>query len=110
MTIINKIDTLNDYNKYYAWQKAIAINKCKDYLKRNKELLFIDEEQEEVLMQVGETDDTYVPHKYIIKKETRNMIMDIINTKLSDKQRELLEQYAVSCSEEVNTKKKGFFK
>ena len=87
MTIINKIDTLNDYNKYYAWQKAIAINKCKDYLKRNKELLFIDEEQEEVLMQVEETDDTYVPHKYIIKKETRNMIMDIINTKLSDKQR-----------------------
>ena len=57
MTIINKIDTLNDYNKYYAWQKAIAINKCKDYLKRNKELLFIDEEQEEVLMQVEETDD-----------------------------------------------------
>lgn len=87
MTIINKIDTLNDYNKYYAWQKAIAINKCKDYLKRNKELLFIDEEQEELLMQVEETDDTYVPHKYIIKKETRNMIMDIINTKLSDKQR-----------------------
>ena len=34
---------------YYAWQKAIAINKCKDYLKRNKELLFIDEEQEELL-------------------------------------------------------------
>lgn len=87
MTIINKIDTLNDYNKYYAWQKAIAINKCKDYLKRNKELLFIDEEQEEALMQVEEIDDTYVPHKYIIKKETRNMIMDIINTKLSDKQR-----------------------
>ena len=82
MTIINKIDTLNDYNKYYAWQKAIAINKCKDYLKRNKELLFIDEEQEELLMQVEETDDTYVPHKYIIKKETRNMIMDIIIIKL----------------------------
>ena len=33
-----------------------------------------------------------------------------IPRKLSDKQRELLEQYAVSCSEEVNTKKKGFFK
>lgn len=32
-----------------------------------------------------------------------------IPKKLSDKQRELLEQYAISCSEEVATKKKGFF-
>ncbi|MBR5227994.1 MAG: molecular chaperone DnaJ [Clostridia bacterium] len=32
-----------------------------------------------------------------------------IPKKLTDKQRELLEQYAISCSEEVNTKKKGFF-
>lgn len=33
-----------------------------------------------------------------------------IPKKLSDKQRELLEQYAISCSEEVSSKKKGFFK
>lgn len=32
-----------------------------------------------------------------------------IPRKLSDKQRELLEQYAISCSEEVGQKKKGFF-
>jgi len=32
-----------------------------------------------------------------------------IPKKLSDKQRELLEQYAISCSEEVGTKKKNFF-
>ena len=32
-----------------------------------------------------------------------------IPKKLSDKQREILEQYAISCSEEVGTKKKGFF-
>lgn len=32
-----------------------------------------------------------------------------IPRKLSDKQRELLEQYAISCSEEVGNKKKGFF-
>lgn len=32
-----------------------------------------------------------------------------IPKKLSDKQRELLEQYAISCSEEVSPKKKGFF-
>ena len=32
-----------------------------------------------------------------------------IPRKLSDKQKELLEQYAISCSEEVGTKKKGFF-
>ena len=32
-----------------------------------------------------------------------------IPRKLSDKQRELLEQYAISCSEEVGTRKKGFF-
>lgn len=32
-----------------------------------------------------------------------------IPKKLSEKQRELLEQYAISCSEEVGNKKKGFF-
>ena len=32
-----------------------------------------------------------------------------IPRKLSDKQRELLEQYAISCSEEVGPKKKNFF-
>lgn len=32
-----------------------------------------------------------------------------IPKKLSDKQRELLEQYAICCSEEVGNKKKGFF-
>ena len=32
-----------------------------------------------------------------------------IPKKLSDKQRELLEQYAISCGEEVGTKKKSFF-
>ena len=32
-----------------------------------------------------------------------------IPKKLSDKQRELLEQYAISCSEEVGPKKKNFF-
>ncbi len=32
-----------------------------------------------------------------------------IPRKLSDKQRELLEQYAISCSEEVGSKKKNFF-
>ena len=32
-----------------------------------------------------------------------------IPKKLSDKQKEILEQYAISCSEEVGNKKKGFF-
>lgn len=32
-----------------------------------------------------------------------------IPKKLSDKQKEILEQYAISCSEEVGPKKKGFF-
>lgn len=88
LTVFEKINTLEDYNSYSSWQKTIAINKCKNYLIKNKPVLFTDNKIENlIVLNIEDMDSEFIPHDYIDNLEKRNIIMDILDAKLSDVQR-----------------------
>ena len=88
VTVFQKIDTLESYQSYLSWQKTIAINKCKNYLIKNKPVLFSNSEIEDtIISNIEDTDSEFIPHDYIDNLEKRNEIMNIIKNNLSDVQR-----------------------
>lgn len=88
LTVFEKINTLEDYNSYASWQKTIAINKCKNYLIKNKPVLFTDNKIEDLIVSnIEDMDSEFIPHDYIDNLEKRNIIMEILDNKLSDVQR-----------------------
>lgn len=87
ITVFSKLDTLKDNINYFGWQKTIAINKCKKYLLKNKEVLFRDNSEENNTIDIEDNDEEFIPHSYIDNIEKRNIIMNILDNELSDIQR-----------------------
>lgn len=89
MAVFLKLDTLTDSDKFCQWIKKIAVNKCKDFLKR-KTTLQIDEEE---LKDIAETDEVVLPEEYITNSENREIIMQIIENALSPIQYQAVIMY-----------------
>ena len=89
ITVFEKLYTLKDYRTFFKWQKVIAINKCKNFLAKNKEVLLSkeNEEYDDEYFDMEELDNEFIPHEYIETKEKRDIILSIIDNNLSEVQK-----------------------
>ncbi|MDO4945498.1 MAG: sigma-70 family RNA polymerase sigma factor [Ruminococcus sp.] len=90
MTALEKLSTLDDGANFTKWINGIAVNKCKMHF-RNSSAPSLEEQLE----QGGEfaDDSGFIPDEYVSDEEKRRIIMNIIDTVLSDVQRRTVILY-----------------
>lgn len=81
VTAYKNINQLNDKEKFIPWLSQIAVNKCKRHL-MNTVPIFLD--YDEFNNVTYEENENFLPEEYIIKKEKRKIVMDIMRNSLSD--------------------------
>ncbi len=83
LTIYNKIASLDDVNKFYAWAGRIATNHTFRYIQKNKrELLTLDSEDgaAEFAFEVATQDnEEFIPENVLVDKEKQRLIAQIID-------------------------------
>lgn len=90
LTAFKNIRRLSDPQKFRSWVERIAVNRCKDILKKNQPVPVDDDILKETLL----TEDEFtIPEKYIIDKEKRRILMDIMRTKLTELQYQTIFLY-----------------
>jgi RNA polymerase sigma factor (sigma-70 family) len=105
VSVYKYIGKLYKPEAFSAWLSKIVINKCKDYLGKQKEVLMTENEEvdgrdtDEV---IEDTTADFIPHEMLDKSETRSMIMALIDA-LPDSQRMtiLLHYYQALSVEEI---------
>ena len=95
----SSLDQLDDPEKFNSWLCRIASNKCKDYLKKHKPVLFSDmgsddEDEDPYEWSIEDESGDYNPEEVAIADDTKRQLMEIINT-LPDEQRICLVYFAV---------------
>ena len=83
ITIFDKLPTLKQPAAYYKWINQIAANKCMNFLRKKKPILYKDQD---ILDALESDEDVSAPEKLYDNEETRRLIRDIIDT-LPDAQR-----------------------
>ena len=85
ITSFQKITSLTEPEKYTAWVHRIAVNKCKDVLVARKAWLISSDEVEDI-EDIPDTDLESLPDSYIIQKDKRSILLQIMRTRLSEVQ------------------------
>ncbi len=81
ITAYFKIGQLNEREKFQAWVNQIAVNKCKNHMAKNKPMILDPEEFNETIL---EENENFLPEEYIVEKEKRKIVMDIMRKSLSE--------------------------
>lgn len=84
-TAFQKLDMLDDPEKFPGWINRIAINKCKDFLIQQKQWLPLSEEKD-ISVKVLETEEDFLPEAYLMKQDMREIVLQIMQKELSDVQ------------------------
>lgn len=84
-TAFQKLDMLDDPEKFPGWINRIAINKCKDFLIQQKQWLPLSEEKD-ISVKVPETEEDFLPEAYLMKQDMREIVLQIMQKELSDVQ------------------------
>lgn len=97
LSVYQSIGKLYNPEVFNTWLSKITVNKCRDFLGKNKEVLFSesktdDEDDYDITDTIEETDSTVIPHEVLDSAETRNMVMALID-KLPIAQRTTLLLY-----------------
>lgn len=83
LTIYNKIGSLEEVDKFYAWAGRIATNHTFRYIQKNKrELLTLDSEDgsSEFAFEVATQDnEEFIPENILMDKEKQRLILQIID-------------------------------
>ena len=84
--------------KFEPWLCRIVSNKCKDYLKKNKPILFSSQDNEEndepIEWSIEDESKEYNPEEVLVSEDTRKQIMDLLDS-LPDDQRICLVYHVV---------------
>lgn len=82
ITAFEKLGTLESPEKFGAWIKRIAVNKCKNFLvKKNAHLEHsIDDKENPAELE----DENFLPEEYAENAEKRRIVMEIVRNVLSD--------------------------
>lgn len=94
----SNLEQLREPEKFEAWLYKIVANKCKDYLRKKKPLLFSShDEDDDTSMEEIIEDETrdYNPEDVLLSSDTRKQIYDLLES-LPDEQRICLIYYAVN--------------
>ena len=90
LTAFKNIRQLSEPQKFSSWVERVAVNRCKDILKKNMPVPVDDDILKETLL----TEDEFtIPEKYIIDREKRRILMDIMRTKLTELQYQTIILY-----------------
>lgn len=81
VTVLNSICTLEDKSKFLPWLNRVAVNKCKDFLKKNRPILMDMESMENPPM---EENENFLPEEYIVNQTKRQIVTNIIRNTLSE--------------------------
>lgn len=81
ITAYNKVSQLQDKDKFVPWINQIAVNRCKNQLLKNTPMPMDPEDFVQMPVEPGEI---FLPEDYIVDKEKRKIIMDIMRNCLSD--------------------------
>ncbi len=81
ITAYNKVSQLQDKDKFVPWINQIAVNRCKNQLLKNTPMPMDPEDFVQMPVEPGEI---FLPEDYIVDKEKRKIIMDIMRSCLSD--------------------------
>lgn len=83
ITAFEKLPSLSEPEKFAAWVRRIAVNKCRDHLSKKgaHPEYSLDEEAF-----AGSVDENILPEEYVENKEKRRVVMEIMRKKLSDAQ------------------------
>lgn len=105
VAVMEKINSLHSPEYFQTWINHIAVNKCKNILVKPERMKFEKSEDFDFEEDIQECNIEFIPEEYAISKEKRNIIMDIIDNKLSDVQRItiLLYYYEQFSVEEIAT-------
>lgn len=82
ITAFDKLSSLSEPDKFAAWVKRIAVNKCKDFLTKkgaHPEYPIDGEENTDETV-----DENILPSEYAENKEKRRIVMEIMQKNLSD--------------------------
>lgn len=86
----DKLETLQNSERFSSWLNQIAANKCRDYLKKKKPLLFSQKQGDEdgagEEFDIEDRNAALIPDQSLDTQETRRLIMQIIDS-LPDLQR-----------------------
>lgn len=81
ITAYNKVSQLQDKDKFVPWINQIAVNRCKNQLLKNTPMPMDPEDFVSMPIEQGEI---FLPEDYIVDKEKRKIIMDIMRNCLSE--------------------------
>lgn len=84
-TAFQKLDMLDDPEKFPRWINRIAINKCKDFLIQQKRWQSLSEERD-ISEEVPETEEDFLPEEYLMRQDMREIVQKIMQKELSDVQ------------------------
>lgn len=90
VTVMNHIQTLEDKSKFMPWLNRIAVNKCKDFLKKNRPVLMDVEYMENPPL---EENESFLPEEYVINQTKRQLVLNIMRTALSEKECQTILMY-----------------
>ncbi len=82
LTVFQKLNTLDNEEKFCGWVKRIAVNKCFNFKKRKVECQIDDE----VLANEVETNEVMLPEEYITNNAKREIILKLMEDTLSHAQ------------------------
>ncbi len=81
ITAFSKLEQLKEEEKFAAWLKQIAVNRCKRLLEQTNPMLMESEDLDNLMK---EENENFLPEEYITNKAKRKIVMDIMRKKLSD--------------------------
>lgn len=94
----SSLHQLDNAKKFEPWLCRIVSNKCKDYLKKNKPILFSSQDNEEndepIEWSIEDESKEYNPEEVLLSADTRKQIMDLLDS-LPDDQRICLVYHVV---------------
>ena len=94
----SSLHQLDNAKKFEPWLCRIVSNKCKDYLKKNKPILFSSQDNEDndepIEWSIEDESKEYNPEEVLLSEDTRKQIMDLLDS-LPDDQRICLVYHVV---------------
>lgn len=88
LTALQKLGTLAQPENFPAWVNRIGINLCKMHFRNNSAP---EDNSEEIIEEIP--DEGFIPEEYVSNDAKRKIIMDIIDTVLTEEQRQSVILY-----------------
>lgn len=82
VTVVEKLNTLSEPAAYISWVNRIAVNKCKNFLAKNKPI-YLGEEEKKVIenAELENYNEEFLPEEFVLSKEKISALMEVIKEK-----------------------------